>query len=255
MIGFGVCIGPRDVFSQLAAPAISAMWPESPVFTRTNQKSIFRAYNSILDEASAASLDALVLIHDDVELKDPGLPAKLRVLFDDDTVGVVGVVGGVGVKGVGWWQADQCLGRAVGGLGVHDYGGGTHEVDAVDGMFMALSPWVVRNVRFDDRAYRGFHGYDTDFCFEVRRRERRVFVSEIDLFHHSKRSVGDSVAYRRSELVFDRKWIAPKKGWQLVDWKIRYRLATKGPALRRRLERLPRIGRSLLRLRRTDGRP
>ena len=43
----------------------------------------------------------------------------------------------------------------------------TGEVDTVDGFVLALSPWAVRNVRFDESLGQ-LHGYDFDFCLQVR---------------------------------------------------------------------------------------
>ena len=37
----------------------------------------------------------------------------------------------------------------------------------MDGFVIALSPWVVRNIRFDESLGQ-LHGYDLDFCLQVR---------------------------------------------------------------------------------------
>ena len=43
----------------------------------------------------------------------------------------------------------------------------TGEVETLDGFVLALSPWAVRSIRFDESLGR-FHGYDLDFCLQVR---------------------------------------------------------------------------------------
>ena len=59
----------------------------------------------------------------------------------------------------------------------------TGEVDTVDGFVLALSPWAVRNVRFDESLGQ-LHGYDFDFCLPGSRgrpqgRHRRLHASSI----------------------------------------------------------------------------
>ena len=46
------------------------------------------------------------------------------------------------------------------------------EVDTLDGQLLVLSPWAVRNVRFDESLLLG-HGYDLDFCLQVRAAGRK----------------------------------------------------------------------------------
>ena len=66
-----------------------------------------------------------------------------------------------------------------------DYGGGDlpafewarpwpppGEVDSVDGFLMVLSPWAVRNLRFDEELTFGY-GFDFDFCQQARVAGRR----------------------------------------------------------------------------------
>jgi 2-polyprenyl-3-methyl-5-hydroxy-6-metoxy-1,4-benzoquinol methylase len=93
---------------------------------------------------------------------------------------------------------------------VLDFGGGTHDVDTVDGLMMVLSPWAVRNLRFDDARFTGFHGYDADFCFQARRAGRRVVVDDIDVIHHTKGGYGDEQAFRRSDDAWRAKWITSR---------------------------------------------
>ncbi len=57
------------------------------------------------------------------------------------------------------WSADDMLPYAR-----------TGEVDTVDGLIMVLSPWTVRNVRFDESLGSQLHGYDFDLCLQVQRR-------------------------------------------------------------------------------------
>ena len=78
-------------------------------------------------------------------------------------------------------------------------------MDTVDGFVMVLSPDCARTVRFDERTYRGFHGYDIDYCYEAKRAGFRVVVALLDCVHHPKGTL-DMIAYRQADLAWQRKW-------------------------------------------------
>ena len=95
------------------------------------------------------------------EIADPDFCATVRRALRDPDVGVVGCVGAAGVRSIAWWEGVVSAGRMVHRYGEH--GGGDlpayswaeaapapGEVDAVDGALLVLSPWAVRNVRFDE---------------------------------------------------------------------------------------------------------
>ena len=48
---------------------------------------------------------------------------------------------------------------------------------------LVLSPWAVRNVRFDE-GLGAFHGYDLDFCLQVREAGRKVVTADFRAIHH-----------------------------------------------------------------------
>jgi hypothetical protein len=212
MIGFAVCIGAAETFARFAQPGIEAVAePDSLVAELTDSSSIFSAYNEALDVfAERDDLEALVLIHDDVQIVDSDFCAKVRSrLASHPDVGVVGVVGARGVRHLAWWQADEQFGRVRDVRALVDFGGGCHDVDVVDGLLMALSPWAVRNLRFDEERYHGFHGYDIDICFQARAAGKRVVVDEIDVVHHTKGGFGDLESFKAANEVFVAKWPAP----------------------------------------------
>jgi hypothetical protein len=120
-------------------------------------------------------------------------------------VAVVGAIGARGVTSLAWWEG-KGFGRAIETRGVVDFGGGSHDVDSVDGLLMALSPWAARELRFDDQSFTGFHGYDADICFQARAAGRRVVVEELALVHHTKGGYGDMAAFKRCDSAFRAKW-------------------------------------------------
>jgi hypothetical protein len=210
MIGFAVCIGSEEKFSTIAAPGIQAVAePDSIVAELTGCSSIFSAYNEALDAFSESDdLEAVVLLHEDVQIVDPAIATKLRMRFADPDIAVVGVVGARDVTHLAWWLG-QPFGRVHETRALVDFGGGTHDVDAVDGLLMALSPWAARNLRFDENSYSGFHGYDMDICFEARAAGKRVVVDEIDVLHHTKGGFGDLDGWKAANEAFIAKWPAP----------------------------------------------
>jgi 2-polyprenyl-3-methyl-5-hydroxy-6-metoxy-1,4-benzoquinol methylase len=161
-------------------------------------------------------LEALVLLHEDTEVTDPRFPSLVRRHVADDDVAVVGTVGARGISGLSWWEGD-CYGRVPETRGVIDFGGGTHDVETVDGLVMALSPWAVRNLRFDEDAYDGFDAYDADLCAQARAAGKRVVVTELPVIHRhtrvgSDRAASDGGSFQRNEKVFREKWLGATTG-------------------------------------------
>ena len=59
----------------------------------------------------------------------------------------------------------------------------TGEVETLDGFVLVFSPWAVRNIRFDESLSR-FHGYDLDYCLQVREAGRKVVTADFRAIHH-----------------------------------------------------------------------
>ena len=57
------------------------------------------------------------------------------------------------------------------------------EVDTLDGFLIVLSPWAVENLRFDEDLGQ-FHGYDFDFCLQVRAAGRKAVTADFRAIHH-----------------------------------------------------------------------
>jgi SAM-dependent methyltransferase len=207
MIAFGVCVGDQDTFLRVAAPSIARVAePDSPLADSTDNTSIFTAYNEVLDAfAGRDGLEALVLMHEDVEIRDPDFLAKVRAALADPEVAVLGVIGARGVRSLAWWEGDA-RGRCDETRGLVDHGGGCHDVDVVDGLLLVLSPWAVRTLRFDEGRFDGFHGYDADLCLQARCAGKRVRVVDVDVRHHTKGGLGDVASYQRSDAAFVAKW-------------------------------------------------
>ena len=244
MIAFGTSITEPDAYRTYAEPGIRlAGEPDSEVYAFGAAGSIFRSYNLLLETAAARDdLEALVLVHQDTEIVDADFCQKIREALDDPDVGVVGCVGAIGVRSIAWWEGSVTWASFIHRYGEH--GGGdlpafswnkeelppyarTGEVDTVDGFLMALSPWVVRNVRFDESLGQ-LHGYDFDFCLQVREAGRKVVTADVRAIHnHNLDLVSNQDTWVEAHMRITEKWEGrmPGVGDGGTDWKLRARRA------------------------------
>ena len=250
MIAFGSAITDPEAYRRRAEPGIRhAAEPDSEVIANAPGGSLFRAYNLILDMIAAREdLEALVLVHQDAEIVDDEFCRKLRAAFADPDVGVVGCVGALGVRSIAWWEGSVTWGSFI--HRYHELGGGdlpafswngaelppyarTGEVDTVDGFVLALSPWTVRNIRFDE-SLGALHGYDFDLCLQVRAAGRKVVTVDFKaIHHHSLDLVGDPEGWVAAHMRVADKWDGrmPNVGYAGGDWKARARRAEAEAAL------------------------
>jgi hypothetical protein len=200
LIAFGCAITKPDVYRAAAEVGIrQAAEPDSEILAGPSIGPIFHSYNALIERAArCADLEALVLVHQDTEIVDHDFCRRARLALADPDVGLVGCVGAVGVRSIAWWEGSVSAASFVHRF--DDHGGGdlpafswtwgdappyarTGDVDTLDGFLLVLSPWVVRNIRFDESLGQ-FHGYDLDFCLQVRAAGRRVVTAEFRAVHH-----------------------------------------------------------------------
>jgi hypothetical protein len=224
MIVFASAVTDPALFKRYAQPGIElAAEADAEIRPLSATGSIFSSYNAILDRAATIDgLEALVLLHQDAEIVDPQFCPKLRQALRDPQVGVVGCVGAIGVRSIAWWE-----GSVTWASFIHRYtelGGGDvtsvtwderavppyarlGEVDSVDGFVLGLSPWVVRNIRFDESLGQRLHGYDFDFCLQVREAGRKVVTADFKVIHnHSLELASDLENWRRAHVAVAEKW-------------------------------------------------
>ena len=212
MIAFGCPITIPEQYHRWAGPSIArCAEQDSLVIEQRGHGSIQRGLNAILDKAAGRQdLEAVVLLHQDVELNDAGILASVRRTFSDRTVGVVGAAGARGVRGIDWWEASgygQLRNPLLGAVGwTWNASHGPHDVDTVDGCLMVVAPWVVRTVRLPVGAGDAFHGYDLDLCLRVRARGGRVMVDDIDCAHHITRTFQDRDDWVSAAVRARRSW-------------------------------------------------
>jgi hypothetical protein len=206
MIAFAACVGDQPTFGRYARKGLERHGEPDSMLAEIDSDSIFTGYNEALDSfATRTDLEALVLLHEDVEISDPAFCTKVRNRLKDPSIGVIGAIGAVGVRSLCWWEGTM-HGRVHETRGLIDHGAGCTEVETIDGLLMILSPWTVRNLRFDADRFHGFHGYDVDFCLQARAAGRRVLVEDLTVMHHTRGGIGDGVDFFQADETLRHKW-------------------------------------------------
>jgi hypothetical protein len=244
MIVFGVAVTRSEDYERWAGPGIErAREPDSVVYANSSPGSIFRAYNLLLDEAAEhAQLEALVLLHQDVEIVDDDFAAKIRALFADPDVAIAGCVGARDARTMAWWEGAVTWASFT--HRYYEHGGGIlpafamspetqklpayarlGEVDTIDGFILVLSPWAVRNLRFDETLGQ-FHGYDFDICMQARAAGRKVVTADLKVWHHhSLELMSDPETWIEANIRLTEKWESRNGTAGPDDWKARARRA------------------------------
>jgi hypothetical protein len=233
LIAFGSAIVDPAAYIRYARPGIqAAAEPGATVYAFEAVGDVCRSSNLVLDAAAARDdLEALVLVEEHVQLDEPDLCAKVREALRDPEVAVAGWMGASGLRTIAWWEGRISCGPVL--VQYDQHGGGVlpawswteveappAAVDMVEGSVMALSPWAVRNLRFDETLHLGF-GYDLDYCLRARAAGRRAVTMSVKAIHH-----------RPLDLIRGRElWVeahirmADKWDGEADDWEARARRA------------------------------
>jgi Glycosyltransferase like family len=240
VIAFGSAISGAEAYRRYAEPGVHlASEPDSEIYAFAAVEPIGRTYNLILDAAAGREdLEALVLVHPHTEMVDPEFCAKVRQALAESDVGVVGCTGATEVKSIAWWEGRITSAPVI--QRYEEHGGGqlapaswAHrepppaEVQALDGQLLVLSPWVVRNVRFDESLLLG-HGFDLDFSLQVRAVPRRLMVADLRVVHHrSLELISDLDVWVEAHIRVAEKWNGTlgQADADETAWKLRARRA------------------------------
>jgi len=195
MIAFGCSVRVPQIYQRHARVGIERVAePDSEILVDAAAGSIARGYNLLLDcVADREDLEALVILHADAEIIDTDFCAKLRAALADREVAVVGALGTAGAPDMAWWDGDPRGSAApyhygeLGGGVLHWTAGAPTaefgEADSLYGVMLALSPWAVRNLRFDETIGM-VHGYDFDICRQARAAGRKAITADLRIAHH-----------------------------------------------------------------------
>jgi hypothetical protein len=223
MIVFATAITDVEVYDRCAAPGIRRVAePDSKVLAHQTTGTLFRNYNLILDLAREYDdLEALVLVHQDAELTGEDFCPTIRQTLGDPDVAIIGCVGAIGVRSIAWWEGAVTWASFIhrhDELGGGDFPGMTYmpaeapsfaetgEVDSIDGFVMVLSPWAVRELRFDETLGK-LHGYDFDLCCQARAAGKKVMTADFRaIHHHSLDLISDPDAWKDAYVRLTEKW-------------------------------------------------
>lgn len=217
MIAFGTAIADQARYEEIALPGIERLAePDSLILTRVGYDSIQQPYNEMMDEAAAQpGLEALILLHEDLELTDRDLLSSIRRTFEDPRVGLFGLFGARGVKPHLIPSSEHLYGQMT--LRVVDQpdtvieeylSKGPFEVEGVDGVMLAIAPWVVRSIRFGEALVECFHGYDADLALRIRSVGGRVVCDNVEHVHYMRMGLwkDSDETFRRSADLLSRAW-------------------------------------------------
>ena len=225
MILYGCAVTDGDVFARCAEAGVRRLADAGgELLAQPSVGSLPRNYNLLRERAAERSdLEALVLLHQDVEIVDPRFAQTVRDTLADPDVAVAGCAGAIGVRGLAWWEGSITWASVTqryeefGGAGEvpgvswraddgHRGYVGTGEVDAIDGCLIVLSPWAVRNLSFDEQLARR-HGYDVDICLQARAAGRKVVTSDLRVVHHhSLDLLPDAEEWIQAHIALAEKW-------------------------------------------------
>jgi hypothetical protein len=242
VIAFGAAMEDDEAYRRYAMPGIErAKEADSEVYAFAAAGPIPRSYNLVLDMAAGRDdLEALVLVHQDIELADPDLCAKVRAALAEPDVAVVGSAGATGVSGIAWWEGSVSAAPALHRYNEHGSGElpafswlqaapAPAEVETLDGSLLVLSLWAVRNVRFDEALRLGY-GFDLDFCRQVRAAGRRVMTADLRTIRHRPLEVvreEEHMVWVEAHISLAEKWDGqlPDAEGTAGSWKERARRA------------------------------
>ena len=206
---FGTCTsGQGERYACVTEPAIRAVMKDGDlVLRRSGDGGIASTYNDFLREARAhPDCEAVVLLHDDVQILDPNFRSKVLAGVSEDGAGVIGAIGARGLRSAEWWTARHRVGRVHESRQHIEFEGVRGDVDVVDGLMLVLAPAAFSVLDFDERVAPQFHGYDVDYCLQARAAGLRVSVVPIDLLHRTKGGFGDKAAFDRTADSLAAKW-------------------------------------------------
>ena len=226
MILYGCAVTDGDTFARFAEAGVRRLTPGAggaELLAQPSVGSVARNYNLLCGRAAEREdLEALVLLHQDVEIVDPGFSAAVRSTLADPEVAIAGCAGAIGVRGLAWWEGSITWASVI--QRYEEFGGpgeipgvswrrdetpayvGTGEVDAIDGCLIVLSPWAVRNLSFDENLARR-HGYDVDICLQARAAGRKVATADLRVVHHhSLDLLPDPEEWIAAHIALAEKW-------------------------------------------------
>lgn len=153
---------------------------------------ICEAYNRLAKKAKG---NYLCFVHEDVEFLETGWGANLiENLKSCDVIGVAGgkykalTPSGWSISGHNCIKMSQYYGNKSASLLLEEdfQNEVLEDVVCIDGVFIAMRKFVFDEVQFDELNFKGFHGYDYDFCLSARKKFKLCVAKNISILHYSE---------------------------------------------------------------------
>ena len=186
------------------------------VVRKNNKENIGKHYNKILDMAVKEKYDAVVLMHDDIQMDDYGWPNKLEEAFKEyDIVGLAGAKQ-MEVKQPALWHLMSKQEDWSGAVAhpandkqifVTNFGPTPQRCLILDGLFLAIKVSSLKpEVRFDESIPAIAHHYDLDFCLQANKHKLKLTTWPIWVIHRSPGLEKPDQGFIDSEQYFINKW-------------------------------------------------
>jgi GT2 family glycosyltransferase len=184
---------------------------------RLGNYGICAAYNL---GASSAKGDILCFMHEDVKFETNNWGLLVREHLSKKNTGMIGVAGGTSKSLVPSTWSPAIFNSEINIIQHFKFAGKTKEhirkskyaeltaekteVVAIDGVWMCIRKEVFQQVGFDAENFKGFHGYDIDFSFQLFSHYKIYVVFDILLNHYSEGSF--NYPWLQSSISVSRKW-------------------------------------------------
>lgn len=187
------------------------------MFFPENKESLPVVYNRMLEVAKKDDYDALIFVHDDVQIEHNPIPKLSKLFTSYDIVGVAGCSEAKIEHPALWhlmgggWTGGKLHGAVAHGneqqKHMTSFGPYPHRVLMIDGVFMALNRNAIEKASFDESNPAGFHFYDLDFSFNAHKIGLKVGVGDIYINHQSP-----GLRSFTEEWLAGEKWFLEKYG-------------------------------------------
>lgn len=210
-----------ELFKKTLEPTMKESWLKNTIRVYKGS-SIFEKYNLavdiLLERFSLEDSDIVIFLHNDIAIKDQYFEEKLQMVFERRSdIGLVGVYGTTQFEDKGaWWLCDRSLyGRGNilqrfpnGLIGpMTDLKGFFDDIVSLDGCIMALRGSLAKKKLWDSQTFKGYHMYDSDFCFEVLDKTSfKIAVADILVFHDSPGMPPNMEEWNENVSKLNSKW-------------------------------------------------
>tara|TARA_R110001583_G_scaffold145811_2_gene297815 strand:- start:197 stop:844 length:648 start_codon:yes stop_codon:yes gene_type:complete len=181
-----------------------------------NTTSLAKCYNKAIDFAIKENIDTLILVHDDVILENYSEEKIETLLQQFDIVGVAGTTQ-VKLQSPALWHI---MGGGFGSGNLHGavahgdekvkhmtaFGSYPKRVVLLDGVFLAISSKVFKEIKFDESCPSKWHLYDLDYSMQCHKAGFKLGVGDILITHESPGLSQVTEEFKRGSEWFLNKW-------------------------------------------------